>query len=257
MESADVLAGIVAFRATARNRRNWNNFRGRNDCSVSAVLENNAVTTLIISVVCFEGRCVEAFIQCSIANPASHFLLARSGTNGLLLASALWIASITAPVVPPGLINIASGSFTANLEVAAVCDHDRGGRCNVTWWFRNFWYNNWGFRDHCFITNHFRLRDTLLLARLSAGTIISSHITLWWVISSAILDWPIDIVLDTASLPIEILLPIIVALRSCSVISNGYHSYSVNILNTLVGSGTLALALCEEPVSSGYDATCQ
>ncbi len=178
MESADVLAGIVACSATARDRRNWNNFSGRKDCSVCAVLENNAVTTLIISVVCFECRCVEVFIQSGIANPASHFLLARNGTNGLLLTPALLIATFTTPVVPPGLINIASGSFTANFEVAAVCDHDRGGWSYVSRWFRNFWYNNWGFRDHCFITNHFRLRDTLLLARLSAGTIISSHFTL-------------------------------------------------------------------------------
>jgi hypothetical protein len=166
MESADVLAGIVACSATARDRRNWNDFSGRNDCSVCAVLENNAVTTLIISVVCFECRCVEVFIQSGIANPASHFLLARSGTNGLLLTPALLIATFTTPVVPPGLVDVTPGSLSASLVITAVCHRYRCGRGDVTRWNRNFWDSHIGSNNRN-ITSHvvFCLWCAFLLTR--------------------------------------------------------------------------------------------
>lgn len=144
MESADILAGVVAFSTTAGDGWNWNDFGGRrNDGSVGAVLENNAVATLIVGVVCLEGRGVECIILSSIANPTSLLLLlANSDTFGMLLlllmactlrlATVATSATFNTPVVPPGLINIASGSFTANLEIAAICDHNRFGRSNIT-----------------------------------------------------------------------------------------------------------------------------
>lgn len=140
MESADVFASIIAFSTTAGNRRNWDDLRGRNDSSVGAVLENDAITAIIIGVVRLEGGGIEGIIHSCVANSASHLLLfARCFTDWLLATAVVatvttitTIAAFSTPVIPPGLINIASGSFTANLEIAAICDHDRSRRSNVT-----------------------------------------------------------------------------------------------------------------------------
>lgn len=151
MESADVLARVVASSPTAGDGRHWNDLGGRrNDGSVGAVLENDAVTILIIGVVCLEGRSVEGVILSSITNSASLLLLlADSDTIGVLLLlllalSALRLATVSSltsvvtsttfstPVIPPRLVDITSGSFATNLEIAAVCNHNRCRRSNVT-----------------------------------------------------------------------------------------------------------------------------
>ena len=98
-----------------------------------------------------------------------------------LLITAFIVGS---PVVPPGLVNVASGSFTANLEIAAISDDNRSGWSNVTRRNRNFWNSNiinWcyrGFRDHSLIANHCGMRNAFLLAREPASTIVSSDVAL-------------------------------------------------------------------------------
>lgn len=62
------------------------------------------------------------------------------------------------------------------------------------------------------ITNYLRMRDAFLLTRVSTSTVISSHITLLRVITTTVLGRLISIVSDTASLPVEVLLPVVVAL---------------------------------------------
>lgn len=60
MEGTDVLASVIASLATAWNGRDWDDWLGRrNNGSVGANLEHDAVTTVIIGVVCLEGRGIE------------------------------------------------------------------------------------------------------------------------------------------------------------------------------------------------------
>jgi len=242
MEGTDVVASVIAILTATWNGRDGDDRCGRrNDGSVGAILEHDAVTTVIVGVVGLEGRGVEWVILSCIANSASLLsLLARSGTH-LLLASTLRLLMaafiVSSPVVPPGLVNVASGSFTANLEIAAICDDNRSGWSNVTRRNRNFWNSNiinwsyWGFRDHCLIANHCGMRNAFLLAREPASPIVSSDVALAWVIAATVLGRLIFEVLDTTSLPIEILFPIVGALGNRSIISNCDHSYAINVLD--------------------------
>lgn len=137
MEGTDVLASVIASFATTWNGRNRDDWcRRRNDGSVGAILEHDAITTVIVGVVFLEGGGIKGVILSCIANSAPLLsLLARCGAHWLLASTLLLLLSafvVGTPVVPPGLINIASGSFTANLEIAAVGDHNRSWRSNVT-----------------------------------------------------------------------------------------------------------------------------
>jgi hypothetical protein len=81
------------------------------------------------------------------------------------------------------LIDIASGSFTANLEIAAISDYNRSGWSNVTRRNRNFWNSNifnyyWNLWSHSFVANHCGMRNAFLLAREPASTIVSSDVAL-------------------------------------------------------------------------------
>jgi hypothetical protein len=89
--------------------------------------------------------------------------------------------NVSTPVVPPGLVDVASGSFTANLEIAAIGDYNRSGGSNVTRRNRNFWNSNifnWNYRSLSLVANHCGMRNAFLLAREPARTIVSSDIAM-------------------------------------------------------------------------------
>lgn len=55
MEGTDVFASVIASFATAWNGRNRDE-RRRDDGGVCAILEHDAITPVIVSIVCLEGR---------------------------------------------------------------------------------------------------------------------------------------------------------------------------------------------------------
>ncbi len=60
MECSDVLASVIASFTATWNGRDRDDWCGRrNDGSVGAILEYDAVTPIIVGVVCLEGRGVE------------------------------------------------------------------------------------------------------------------------------------------------------------------------------------------------------
>lgn len=60
MEGTDVLASVIASLTTTWNGRDGDDWLGRrNNGSVGANLEHDAVTAVIIGVVCLEGRGIE------------------------------------------------------------------------------------------------------------------------------------------------------------------------------------------------------
>ena len=189
MEGTDVLARVIASSTATWDGRDRDNICGRrNDGSVGAILEDDAVTPVIVGVVCLEVRGVKCVILSRIANSASLLSLYTrcDASSDCLLTSTLLLLLgsafvVSTPVAPPGLVNIASGSFTANLEIAAICDHDGSGRSNVTRRNRNFWDSNifnWSFRDHSLVANYSGMRNAFLLTRSPASTEVSSHVAL-------------------------------------------------------------------------------
>jgi len=127
MESTDILASIVAS-TTAGDRRNRNFWFVRINSGVGAVLEYYTVAAFIVGVICLEGGSIKSFVQSGVANSASLLLLfARSSANRLITTTVILSSkagtAFATPVVPPGLINVASRSFATNLEIAAICDN--------------------------------------------------------------------------------------------------------------------------------------
>ena len=170
MESADVFAFVVAFSAAAGNGRDGNvRSSRRKDGCVRAVLENNAVTAVIVRTVGLELIHIEFSILSSVTNSASHlfllaWLLAHRLTAGLASTSVLVVILCT-PVVPPRFVDVAPGSLSASLVITAVCHYNRCWRGDVTRWNRNFrdsliWSNR-------YITSHivFWMWGTILLTR--------------------------------------------------------------------------------------------
>ena len=143
MESADVLAFVVAFSTAAGNGRDGNvRSSRREDGCVRAVLENNAVTAVIVRTVGLELINIEFSILSSVTNSASHlfllaWLLAHRLTAGLASTSVIVIILHT-PVVPPGFVDVTPGSLSASLVITAVCHYNRCRRGDVSRWYRNF-----------------------------------------------------------------------------------------------------------------------
>lgn len=102
------------------------------------------------------------------------------------------------------------------------------------------------------------MRNALLLAREPASTEVSSDIALPRVIASTVFDRLVSIVLDTTSLPIEILLPIVVALGVSGIISDWDYSYAINVLDlTLIIYACCCCLVSHESSSTGEGAGCQ
>jgi hypothetical protein len=143
VESADVLAIVVAFSTAAGNGRDGDvRSSRREDGCVRAVLENNTVTAVIVRTVRLELIHIEFSILSSVTNSASHlfllaWLLADRLTAGLASTSVI-VVILHTPVVPPGFVDVTLGSLSASLVITAVCHYNRCGRGDVTRWNRKF-----------------------------------------------------------------------------------------------------------------------